>query len=144
MTTNARLTREESDTTVIMTATEAATTEPKPSSQRSNGTSQQSLPFRSAGTLFTPSASLSLVHGLPLASRTATRLWPWTPKIALLRRGLWPGPRVGVERRSRFGIWRLRQWFDSPAPLRIEADLRPGRRAILKSPVYRALVASRQ
>ena len=24
-------------------------------------------------------------------------LWPWTPQIALLRRGLWPGPRVGVE-----------------------------------------------
>jgi uncharacterized protein (DUF58 family) len=38
----------------------------------------------------------------------------------------------------------LRQWFDSPAPLRIEADLRPGRRKVLSSPVYRALVASRQ
>src|SRR5215470_351872 len=23
-------------------------------------------------------------------------LWPWTPEIALLRRGLWPGPRVGI------------------------------------------------
>jgi uncharacterized protein (DUF58 family) len=62
----------------------------------------------------------------------------------LLRRGLWPVPRVGIERRSRFGIWRLRQWFDSPALLRIDADLRPGRRGILRSPVYRALVASRQ
>src|SRR5438270_6579966 len=38
-------------------------------------------------------------------------LWPWTPQIGLLRRGLWPGPRVGTERRSRFRIWRLRQWF---------------------------------
>jgi uncharacterized protein (DUF58 family) len=71
-------------------------------------------------------------------------LWPWTPEIALLRRGLWAGPRAGVERNSRFGIWRLRQWFDSPEQLRIEADLRAGRREILRSPVYRRLVASRQ
>ena len=61
-----------------------------------------------------------------------------------MRRGLWPVPRVGIEWRSRFGIWRLRQWFDSPVPLRIDADLRPGRREILRSPVYRALVASRE
>jgi uncharacterized protein (DUF58 family) len=71
-------------------------------------------------------------------------LWPWTPQIALLRRGLCPGPRVGIERCSRLGIWRLRQWFDLPEPLRIEADLRTGRREILRSQVYRALVASRQ
>jgi uncharacterized protein (DUF58 family) len=62
----------------------------------------------------------------------------------LLRSGLWPGPRVGIERSSRLGIWRLRRWFDSPEPLRIEADLRSGRREILRSPVYRTLVASRQ
>jgi uncharacterized protein (DUF58 family) len=78
------------------------------------------------------------------ASSALVRLWPWTPQVALLRRGLWPVPRVGTERRSRFGIWRLRQWFDSPAQLRIDADLRPGRRRILRSPVYRALVAARQ
>ena len=72
------------------------------------------------------------------------QLWPWTPEVALLRRGLWPGPRVGVERWSRVGLWRLRQWFDFPEQLRIEADLRSGRREILRSPVYRALVASRQ
>src|SRR5580658_10150701 len=78
------------------------------------------------------------------ASSALVHLWPWTPQVALLRRGLWPVPRVGIERRSRFGIWRLRQWFDSPALLRIDADLRPGRRGILRSPVYRALVASRQ
>jgi len=78
------------------------------------------------------------------ASTAHIQLWPWTPEIALLRRGLWPGPRVGIERCSRFGIWRLRQWFDSPEQLRIEADLRSGRREILRSPVYRALVASRQ
>jgi uncharacterized protein (DUF58 family) len=71
-------------------------------------------------------------------------LWPWTPEIALIRRGLWPGPRVGIERCSRLGFWRLRQWFDSPEQLRIEADLRSGRRQILLSPVYRTLVASRQ
>jgi uncharacterized protein (DUF58 family) len=71
-------------------------------------------------------------------------LWPWAPELALLRRGLWPGPRVGFEWRSRFGIWRLRQWFDSPAQIRVDADLRPGRREILRSPVYRALVASRE
>lgn len=78
------------------------------------------------------------------ASSALVHLWPWTPQVALLRRGLWPVPRVAIERRSRFGIWRLRQWFDSPAMLRIDADLRPGRRGILRSPVYRALVASRQ
>ena len=72
------------------------------------------------------------------------QLWPWTPEITLLRRGLWPGPRVGIERRSNLGIWRLRQWFDVPEPLRIEADLRSGRREILRSPVYRLLVASQQ
>ena len=71
-------------------------------------------------------------------------LWPWTPDITLLRRGLWPGPRIGMERRSRCGIWRLRRWFDSPAPLRIDANLRPGRREMLRSPIYRALVAARE
>lgn len=78
------------------------------------------------------------------ASAAPIQLWLWTPEIALLRRGLWPGPRVGIERSSRIGIWRLRRWFDSPEPLRIEADLRSGRREILRSPVYRMLVASRQ
>lgn len=77
-------------------------------------------------------------------SRAPVLLWSWTPEIALLRRGLWPGPRVGIERCSRLGIWRLRQWFDFPEPLRIDADLRSGRREILRSPVYRAIVASRQ
>jgi len=72
------------------------------------------------------------------------QMWPWMPEITLLRRGLWPGPRVGIERRSHFQIWRLRQWFDVPEPLRIEADLRAGRREILRSPVYRWLVASQQ
>src|SRR5882762_9842793 len=71
-------------------------------------------------------------------------LWSWTPEVALLRRGVWPGPRVGIEQRSRFGTWRLRRWFDLPEALRIEADLRSGRREMLRSPVYRALVASRQ
>jgi uncharacterized protein (DUF58 family) len=78
------------------------------------------------------------------ASGALVHLWPWTPQVALLRRGLWPVPRMGVEWRSRFRIWRLRQWFDSPALLRIDADLRSGRRGILRSPVYRALVAARQ
>lgn len=71
-------------------------------------------------------------------------LWPWSPEVALLKRGVWPCPRVGVERRSHFGLWQLRQWFDSPEPVRIEPDLRSGRREILRSPVYRSLVASRQ
>lgn len=72
------------------------------------------------------------------------QLWPWMPEIALLQRGLWPGPRVGIERQSYLRIWRLRQWFDLPEPLQIEADLRYGRREILRSPVYRSLVASQQ
>ena len=72
------------------------------------------------------------------------QLWPWTAEIALLRRGLWPGPRIGIERQSLFRLWRLRRWFDVPVALRIEANLRPGRREILRSPVYRMLVASRQ
>jgi uncharacterized protein (DUF58 family) len=38
----------------------------------------------------------------------------------------------------------LRQWFDLAEPLRIEADLRSGRREILRSPIYRGLVASQQ
>jgi uncharacterized protein (DUF58 family) len=79
-----------------------------------------------------------------LASPAPTLFWSWTPEIALLRRGVWPGPRVGVERRSRLKIWRLRRWFDLQEPLRIEADLRSGRRELLRSPIYRALVASRQ
>jgi len=84
------------------------------------------------------------VGGSTSRSSPSIQLWPWTPEIALLRRGLWPGPRVGIERCSRLGIWRLRQWFDSPEQLRIEADLRSGRREMLRSPVYRKLVASRQ
>jgi uncharacterized protein (DUF58 family) len=83
-------------------------------------------------------------EGSGSASSALVQLWPWSPELALLRRGLWPVPRVGIEWRSRFGIWRLRQWFNSPALLRIDADLRPGRQRILRSPVYRALVAARQ
>lgn len=86
----------------------------------------------------------SPADGSASAGRAPILLWAWTPEIALLRRGLWPGPRVGIERRSRVGIWQLRQWFDLPEPVRIEADLRSGRREILRSQVYRALVASRQ
>jgi uncharacterized protein (DUF58 family) len=78
------------------------------------------------------------------ATTAPVQLWPWMPEIALLRRGLWPGPHLGIERRSRLRIWRLRQWFDLPEPLRIEGDLRSGRREVLRSPVYRALVASQQ
>jgi uncharacterized protein (DUF58 family) len=86
----------------------------------------------------------SPADGSAPVSRAPVLHWSWTPEIALLRRGLWPGPRVGIERCSRLGIWRLRQWFDLSMPLRIEADLRSGRREILRSPVYRALMASRQ
>jgi uncharacterized protein (DUF58 family) len=77
-------------------------------------------------------------------SRAPILFWSWTPEIALLRRGLWPGPRVGIERWSRLGIWCLRRWFDLPEPLRIDPDLRLGRQEILRSQVYRALVVSRQ
>jgi uncharacterized protein (DUF58 family) len=84
-------------------------------------------------------------EGVSVPGNTAQiQLWPWMAEIALLRRGLWPGPRVGIERWSHLRIWRLRQWFDLPEPLRIEADLRSGRREILRSPVYRLLVASQQ
>jgi uncharacterized protein (DUF58 family) len=71
-------------------------------------------------------------------------LWPWTAEVALLKRGLWPAPRVGLEQQSRFRFWRLRRWLDVPVPLRIDADLRPGRQQILRSPVYRMLVAAQQ
>lgn len=91
---------------------------------------------------------LQLPPSLPDQSASTDKahlqLWPWAPEITLLRRGTWPGPRAGVERNSSFGIWRLRRWFDLPAAIRIDADLRPGRREILRSPVYRALVASRE
>ena len=75
---------------------------------------------------------------------THLQLWPWTAESTFLRRGLWHGLRIGIERQSQFRIWRLRRWFDVPVPLRIEANMRPGRREILRSPVYRMLVASRQ
>jgi uncharacterized protein (DUF58 family) len=88
--------------------------------------------------------SNSAEGGATPANTAQIQLWPWAPGITLLRRGLWPGPRVGLERRSRLRIWSLRQWFDLPEPLRIEADLRSGRRQILRSPVYRLLVASQQ
>ena len=72
------------------------------------------------------------------------QLWPWTAEITLLRRGSWPGLRVGIEQQSRLRIWRLRRWWDMPEPLRIDANLRSGRQEILRSPVYRMLVASQQ
>jgi uncharacterized protein (DUF58 family) len=92
---------------------------------------------------------LRLAHPDPIAAATLpntklVQLWPWTPEVALLRRGVWPGPRVGIEKYSRLGLWHLRQWFDSPVPLRIDPDLRASRQDILRSPVYRALVAARQ
>lgn len=83
-------------------------------------------------------------EGSMQANTLHMKLWPWTSEIALLRRGLWRGPRIGVERRSQLHIWRLRQWFDLPEPVRIEADLRSGRREMLRSPIYRALVAAKQ
>jgi uncharacterized protein (DUF58 family) len=86
----------------------------------------------------------SAADGTTSVTTTHNQLWPWTAEIALLRRGLWPGLRVGVERQSRFHIWRLRRWFDMPERLRIDANLRPGRQEILRSPVYRMLVASQQ
>lgn len=79
-----------------------------------------------------------------LTNKTHMQLWPWTADIALLRRGLWSGPRVGIERQSRLRIWRLRRWFTVPTPLRIDANLRAGRQQILRSPVYRMLVAAQQ
>jgi len=82
--------------------------------------------------------------GATPASRAQLQVWPWMPGVTLLRRGVWPAPRVGVERQSRFRLWRLRQWFDIPEPLRIEVDLRSGRQELLRSPVYRLLVASQQ
>ena len=42
------------------------------------------------------------------------QLWPWMPEIGLLRRGLWPGPRIGIECSSPLRIWRLRRWYDLP------------------------------
>jgi uncharacterized protein (DUF58 family) len=86
----------------------------------------------------------SVAEGSTSASVRPIQLWPWTAEISLLRRGLWPGPRVGIERQSRFRIWRLRRWFDMSEPVRIDANLRPGRQEILRSPVYRMLVASQQ
>jgi uncharacterized protein (DUF58 family) len=85
-----------------------------------------------------------VAEGSPSAGGARIQLWPWTAEITFLRRGLWPGPRVGIERQSRFRIWRLRRWFDMPEPLRVDANLRAGRQEILRSPVYRMLVASQQ
>jgi uncharacterized protein (DUF58 family) len=82
--------------------------------------------------------------GATPANGAQLHLWPWAPELTLLHRGVWPAPRVGLERQSGFRLWRLRQWFDIPEPLRIEVDLRSGQQEILRSPVYRLLVASQQ
>jgi uncharacterized protein (DUF58 family) len=100
--------------------------------------------------LETDSQRLNLAHpdppaaGLTPESATRIELWPWTTEIGLRQRGLWPGPRVGIERQSRFRMWRLRRWFDVTTLLRIDANLRPGRQEILRSRVYRMLLASQQ
>lgn len=78
------------------------------------------------------------------SSGASLRLWPWSPEITLLRRGQWPVPRVGAQWISRLGFWHLRRWFESPASLRIDADLRQGRREMLRSPIYRAMAAARE
>jgi uncharacterized protein (DUF58 family) len=109
-----------------------ATTEGETAARVSSETQRLTLEWRNVAR-----ESAQARHGAAL-------LWSWTPEVTLLRRGLWPGPRVGIERSSPRGIWRLRQWFDFPDRLRIDADLRSGRREMLKSSVYRALVASRQ
>ena len=88
--------------------------------------------------------SETIKEASPSAAVAQVQLWLWTVEITLLRRGLWPGPRVGIERQSRFRIWRLRHWFDTPEPLRIDANLRSGRQQILRSPIYRMLVAAQQ
>lgn len=93
---------------------------------------------------YSNSATNPTADGSAPETATHAQLWPWTSEITLLRRGSWPGPRVGIERQSRFRIWRLRRWFDMPSPLRIDANLRPGRKELLRSPVYRMLVASQQ
>lgn len=71
-------------------------------------------------------------------------LWPWMAELALVRRGVWPGPRAGIERRSYLRFWRLRRWFDMTEDVRIDANLQAGRQEILRSPVYRMLVAAQQ
>ena len=111
-----------------------------PATQDSEGafrirTDPQRLKLEQPGAFTGGSTSTSVAH---------IQLWPWTAELTLLRRGLWPGPRVGIEGRSRFRMWRLRRWFDIPEPLRVDANLRSGRQEILRSPVYRALVASQQ
>lgn len=83
-------------------------------------------------------------EGPSTGKSTPIQHWPCASETLLLRRGVWPGPRVGIERGSHLRMWRLREWFDVPEPVRIDADLRSGRREILRSQVYRALVASRQ
>lgn len=88
--------------------------------------------------------SNSAGKGSTWANTTNVRSWQWSPELALLRRGVWPGPLIGIERYSRLRVWRLRRWFDFPEPLRIDADLRSGRREILRGQIYRALVAAKQ
>jgi uncharacterized protein (DUF58 family) len=78
-----------------------------------------------------------------LESETATRVKSDPQRLKLEP----PTPAAGDSASAgtaHLRIWRLRQWFDSPEQLRIEADLRSGRREILRSPVYRKLAASRQ
>src|SRR5207248_566138 len=84
----------------------------------------------------------SLDGGSVPVNRAPILLWSWTPEIALLRRGLWPGPRVGIERRSRFGIWRLRQWLDSAAAPQSDIPQARAPRRLLDLAVETALVGA--
>src|SRR5580704_273372 len=65
-----------------------ATTEGETAARVSSETQRLTLEWRNVAR-----ESAQARHGAAL-------LWSWTPEVTLLRRGLWPGPRVGIERSS--------------------------------------------
>jgi len=68
----------------------------------------------------------------------------WTGEIEGRRRGDFHGLRCGFEQLSRWRFWRLRRWRDVECNFIVYPDLAPGRRELMRSPIYRALAASTQ
>ncbi len=68
----------------------------------------------------------------------------WTGEIEGRQRGDFRGLRCGFEQLSRWRLWRLRRWRDVECDFVVYPDLAPGRRELMRSPIYRALAASTQ
>jgi len=66
----------------------------------------------------------------------------WQGEVAGRARGRFRGLRCGLEQASRLGLWRMREWQTLACEFCVYPDWAAGRRALLRSPVYRALAAA--